>query len=357
MTRDFPQAIVDQRITHRRSSLLATMAAGMMLTAVAPVNAQADIEEITAAARAEGTLTIYTSSVDSETQAYVQAFNQLYPEIEVSWIRLTSATLFSRFIGEVEANAPQADIIASGSSLLMQERPELFVDLAAADLPNNDDRLQITPKTPSYAVVSVSPHVVTYNNTMIAQEDVVEHMRDWKDFADPFWQGKISILDPLATTNYMSWYKVMRDEYGDDYLRALAANSVGFASSGAPASQQAAAGAFAVAFPTTVSHSAEVRAAGAPISIARPEGPAHAVEASIGIPANAPHPNAALLWTNFMMSNEAQELICGFGGSVPVASGVGGPDCPKLSPRHVGSIDVIPETEQAEILRLLGINQ
>ncbi len=335
----------------------AAMLSATMLTAISPANAQANIDEIAAAAANEGALTIYTSSVDSETQAYVNAFNQLYPNITVSWIRLTSATLFSRFVGEVEANAPQADIIASGSSLIMQERPELFVDIAAAGLPNDNDRIQIEPRTPSYVVVSVAPHVVTYNNTMVSEADVAAHMQNWQDFADPFWQGKISILDPMATTNYMSWYKVMRDEYGDEYLTGLAANSVGFASSGAPASQQAAAGAFAVAFPTTISHSAEVRSAGAPISIGRPEGPAHAVEASIGIPANAPHPNAALLWANFMMSDEAQSVICGFGGSVPVVSGVGGPDCPTLSPNHVGSIDVIPEAEQAEILSLLGISQ
>lgn len=305
-----------------------------------------------ASVAAEGQLILYTSSPDADVEIMVSAFREAHPEIEVRWTRLVSATLFNRFVGEAEAGVVQADVLYSGSSALYQQRPELFESLNAENVPNIGEGPKVASALDSYLVASVSPHYITYNTDLVSQEDLDAHLASWEDLADPVWQGAVALLDPSATTNYMSWYKIMRAAYGDEWLERLGDNDPVFIDSGSTATQQTAAGAFSLTGPITASQSAEIRRHGAPVAVMQPDGPAHAVEFALALAKDGPNPDAAFAFANWIISSEGQATICEL-GLVPVM-----PDpaqgCLELSPNHVGSIDVIADNEQQEILRLLG---
>lgn len=310
-----------------------------------------DMAALVAAAKAEGKLTLYTSSVDVETQELAKEFEKAYPGIKVEWLRLPSTTLFARFSGEVDSNVNNVDVLYSASSQLYQLKPQLFQKLTPALVPNLAG-LQVKAKNDSYAVAEIVPHLVTYNSALVSKADLAK-LKSWKDLTDPRWKGKIALTDPKTTTNVVSWLILMRDTYGVDWIKTFS-GQYKIVNSAVPGVQQAAAGAFQIVVPTVVNHSTDVRAQGAPLEVLRPEGPAHALEVAIALPLKPPHPNAARLYVNWKLGQAGAALVCK-GGAVPTIAVPAGTPCAKLSPNHVGSNDLVTPEQTREILGQLGI--
>ncbi len=306
-----------------------------------------------APAGVENALTLYSSLPAAQTEALTKAFERAYPQIRMSTLLLTSGPLFSRFAGEAESGVNQADVLISGSSALYQKSPQLFERLTKDEIPTAGD-------IPSYAAaqnefylhVAVGPFQGAYNSSMVSQKDIQENLTSWKDVVKPFWRGKFVTVDPRASTVYMSWYRTMRQTYGDEWVKGVAANQPGIVDGGSTAAQQVAAGAYHLAFPVALSHTYPVKQKGAPIEGIVPEGPSVGITSSLAVPKKAPHPKAAMTFARWMVTLAAQSTFCPT--SVPTLPGDVA-TCPKLSASHVGTVDVIPEAEQKEIMALLGI--
>ncbi|MBL8699242.1 MAG: ABC transporter substrate-binding protein [Alphaproteobacteria bacterium] len=333
-----------------RRGVLAALAMFAATMAIAPAQ---DLSAVEAAAKAEGKLTLYTSSVDAETQEIVKLFEARYPFIKVEWLRLTSTTLFTRFVAESEAKTDHADVLYSGSSQLYQQRPQLFHKLTPELVPNSV-KLVIPAKNPNYAVGEVLPHIVAYNTQSVTADDIRKHLGSWKDLADPRWRGQIAMVDPKISTNMVSWLMLMRETYGEEWVKGFSANQFRVVTGGPSGAQQVAAGAFQMVVPSVINHSTDIRAQGAPIALHSPEGPTHGLEMAMGLPLTAPHPNAARLYVNWKLGLEAAALLCKFGATpnVPPPPGVA---CPPISHRHVGSNDMITPEQQKETLTAYGI--
>lgn len=322
------------------------------LAAALPAWAQ-DLSAIEAAAKVEGKLTLYTSSVDAETQEIVKTFEARYPFIKVEFLRLTSTTLFTRFMGETASKTYIADVLYSGSSQLYQQQPELFKPLTPELVPNIA-KVKVPAKNPNYAVGEVLPHIIAYNTQSVSQADVGAHLKSWKDLADPRWKGKIAMVDPKISTNMVSWMMLMRETYGDEWVKGFTANQFKVVNGGPSGAQQVAAGAFELVVPSVINHSTDIRAQGAPVALLSPEGPTHGLEMAMGLPVNAPHPNAARLYANWKLGQEAAVLLCKIGGvpNVPAPEGI---PCPTMSPRHVGSNDMITPEQQKDVFAAYGL--
>jgi iron(III) transport system substrate-binding protein len=336
----------------RRVALTAAVAMAAQAGRRPARSAEPGFATIEAAAKKEGRLVIYTSSVDAEMQKFASAFETTYPGIRVEWIRQPSTTVFNRFVGEVEAGVVQADLLYTASTALYQERPELFRPLTAAMLPNMGAAAPVKAKNGIYVIDSVSPHVITYSTLTVSPADL-KLLTSWKDLTNPRWKGRIALVDPKISTNITSWLLVMRDTYGADWVRSLGQNGIQVVGTGTAGAQQAVAGAYQIVAPTTLSHSAQLRAQRAPVGIIQPEGPAHGLEQGAAIPVKSNHPNAATLWVNWKFSPEAQNIV-GSIGQVPVMP-VDNLDYAKLSPNHVGSNDTISPELQRELIQLVGL--
>lgn len=326
---------------------------GALSTVKAQSQPPLDGPALEAAAKAEGKLTLYTSSVDAETQEIVRSFEARYPGIKVQWLRFPSTTLFTRFAGESEQKTYHADVLYSGSSQLYQLRPELFQKLTPELVPNIA-KVIVPAKNPNYVVGEVLPHIVAYNSTTVSAADISGHLKSWKDLADPRWKGKIAMVDPKISTNMVSWLMLMRQTYGDDWVKGFTANQFKVVTGGPSGAQQVAAGAFQMVVPSVINHSTDIRAQGAPVTLYSPEGPTHGLEMAMGLPLTAPHPNAARLYVNWKLGHDAAVLLCKMGGvpNVPAPTEL---PCPTMSPRHVGSNDMITPEQQKDVLTAYGI--
>lgn len=319
-----------------------------------PAHAQSELPaDVIAAAKAEGKVTIYTSAVDAEMQEIAGVFEKAYPGVKLEWLRFPSTTLFARFVGELDAKVYTADVLFSGSTQLYQQKPELFQPLTTTFTPNAKSIL-VPAKNANYAVAEIVPHAVTFNNATVSKAEIDKYLKTWEGLADPYWKGKIALVDPKISTNVVSWLLNMRDTYGDAWMQGFIKNQFKVVGTGTSGTQQVAAGAFQLVVPTVQSHSTDIRGQGAPLTVYTPEGPSHGLEQGLAVAAKAPHPNAARLYVNWKLGQDSARLICKNLG-VPNVPAPADAKCPPLSSKHVGSNDMLTAEQQKVIMEQLGL--
>ena len=304
--------------------------------------------EIEAAALKEGELTIYSSAAEDVVKAQVDAFMAAYPGIIVSTFRSTGGELFNRYASEAEAGAVAADILAPSVNPGFLEDSGYFMELTPELIPN----LATWPKDfvyPHHVAVAVVSTVVTYNTETVPKNEVPT---SWEDLLDPKWAGQALMMDPRSSDGYLSLYEVLRQKFGDQYLKDFAAQGFTPVSSGATAAQEVAAGAYKLAIGNYGAHSKDLLAQGAPIGLVTDLDPTQGTVHAAAISIDAPHPNAAKLYVNWYLTKSAQQVTCA-GVYSPVKESL--PGCPSLPPHNTSAIWDISASERAELYSLLGL--
>lgn len=310
-----------------------------------------DMDALVAAAQEEGRVVFYSASTEEINQAVAAAFTEKYG-IEVEVLRAATTALLERFISEQDANVHTADVLNSADPSVFEDRPELFVPMSEETIPGFDAYPEGF-KTEHYAIVNVSPYVVTYNTDQVAPEDVPQ---SWEDVLNPVFDGRTLLTDPRATPNWMYWAWSRQQYLGDDFLTGIRDLDFDLVDSASPGAQQVAAGAYAINYPAVAAHSAALRAEGAPVGIALLPDESSGTVQTINAVATAEHPNAALLFVAFHMSTEGLQASCSqaeIGSPDPAATncvelpeGWTAPDLSKIR----------DEAVQSNILSLLGIS-
>jgi iron(III) transport system substrate-binding protein len=344
-----------RKFASRSLAVLALVMTSVMASSAGAADAQASRSQLQAAAEKEGRLIIYSSNQDAEMEAKLAAFEKKYPKINADYIRLTSAQVFARFISEHDAGVTQADLLTTASTVIFQEKPDLFIELGAQNVPVLAETTpRIAPENNHYAVYQTDIQLVAYNSKLVSDKDIAEHLKSWGDLADPRWKGQIALVDPRASTNQLSFMLGLRDVYGDAWFKGFMANKPEIVGTASAAVQQVAAGAYQLLVPSVPVHSAALRKQGAPIKLVTPAGMNHAPAQGTAVAKGAQHPNAALLFVDWLLSDEGQALQCRFGGipAMPTKS----PDCVNTLPEtyRVGR-DIIPAKEAAELYGLIGL--
>jgi iron(III) transport system substrate-binding protein len=269
--------------------------------------ARADLKEIEAAARKEGSLTWYTAHTDGEAaEAMGRAFTAAYPEIKVVVIRLTAQVAYQRLLQDLKNNVAQCDVFSStdvGHYVALKAQGKLArytPENAAKVLPAFRD---VDPEGTFHAT-SAGLVLITYNTAKVKPE---EAPKNWPDLVDPKWKDKVSVGHPAFSGYVGTWVMMMRKLYGWDYFKKLEANNpqigrsivdtVTMLNSG---ERQVAAGPSA-----TTLKSLEK---GNPVALVYPTDGAILMVSPSGIVANAPHPNAARLFMEFLLGEEIARL-------------------------------------------------
>lgn len=306
----------------------------------------ASLDELVAAAQEEGSLTFYTAATENIATRVVDAFNEEYG-IEAEFVRLSSTQLQQRYAAEADAGNIQADLIfnagnatafaedqtASGNMYSIQDA-ELPV-LASGDFPHKYVR------GPN-ALIQIAPWQFAYNTGAISEDDAPT---TWEDLLDPEFKDMILIPDPTASDAYFDVWKVVLDNYGEEYFDALRDQGIRFVESGVPAMEALSAGEASIVVPVVPSQALANVDQGAPIGVSVPDDTS-AVEMTVGLtdPDKAEHPNAARLLANFVMSEEGNRVFNDDPGNVGVYDGGGLPtEYVAPSPDNLDAKDQITE--------------
>ena len=283
--------------------------ASLTLTACGGTDAAAqagqDSNEVVQLAGQEGELVVYSAASDDVNAALIKAFNAEHPDIKVTMSRFATGDLRSRFASETTSGAKSADAVIVTDPLLFNEDPDWFAKITADAVPNIAN-VKTGYAHDAYTAVVTSPWVATYNTQKISTGPIT-----WEDLAKPEYAQDTTLSNPQTSSDsVLSFYQILMDEYGSGYLKTLAEQNKDWFDSSVPAVQKVAAGQVALAAPGAKSHSSALVKAGAPLKVVVPT-PVIAFSNLVGVASNASHPNAAMLFTNFLLSTEGQAAYCG----------------------------------------------
>jgi iron(III) transport system substrate-binding protein len=272
------------------------------------------------AARKEGTLTWYIAQVDGETAELMgRAFTAQYPGVKVSVIRTTGQVAYERLIQDLKNNAPQCDVFSttdiSHMPALMQKKalanytPENAAALAPAFKGLGQDGYWY----PNHSTLMM----IIYSTKNVKPE---EAPKNWPDLLDPRWKGKVAFGHPAFSGYVGVWTVQMRKLYGWDYFEKLAKNNPRVGRSGNdPITLLNAGECVAGLGPlATTLLSAEK---GNPIALRYPTDGSLLCIGPSAVLARAPHPNAARLFQNWLLSKEFAQ-VCANAYVTPVRDDV-----------------------------------
>jgi iron(III) transport system substrate-binding protein len=316
----------------------------------------ADVEK---AATEEGEVVVYTTTPAEQFDPIVAAFNNIYPDITVTRVSDALSTLAVRYEQERSSGTHPADILASSSfEAMIEAHHDWFTDIGAqgpALLPNLADfgPLALPKDRPRSVTLGAYTWRVAYNTGAVEEADLP---KTFEDLTNPRWAKVLGVVDPRNSDTYASVYEALRQKYGDGYLSALAKNGFGLTKEATDTAQQVGAGVYPIGFPTNQSKAASFIDAGAPMKLLD-LAPYPIGATTMALPLNAPHPNAARLFANFLLTAQAQELECELVKVGSLNKKAGGPCEEYKVPDDATLTDfsLSPEVRQ-HVFQLMGLN-
>jgi iron(III) transport system substrate-binding protein len=277
--------------------------------------ASASTPEIVEGAKKERQLVVYTSMTVDQMQHILNAFKAKYPFIEPSMFRAVGERLLTKILTETQSGRYEFDVVQSAETqaYVLQKSKLLarYSSPEAKSLPKNF----VDPQG-HWAAVYIMPNVVGFNTKLVNRQDVP---KDEQDLLDPKWKGKIG-MDPTKPEWFAWVLKRMGREQGLGYMRKLAAQELRLHPGLSLLTNLLAAGEFPLALNTYLHNVEEVKKKGGPADWVAFD-PVFTKFQPIEMSAKAPHPNAAKLFIDFVLSFEGQKIIASF-SRVPTRPGV-----------------------------------
>jgi len=290
-------------------TLANALAATLLVSAVLIAQAPAGLLD---RARREGSLTLYTSLAPTESQPLADAFEKKYG-VKVQLWRGQSDEVVQRVVTEAKGRRFAVDVVeTNGPEMEMIAREKLLGELHSAyvaDLPAN-----AIPAHRTWFPDRMNYFVVGYNTTKVKRGDIPA---TYEGFTDPKWKGRIA-LEATDAEWMATLIKTSPGDKGTDVVRKIAALQPSLRKGHVLLASLVAAGEVPVGLAMYNSNIETLKRKGAPIDyvpvqpvVARPQG--------IGVARNAPHPNAAILFAEFVLSPDGQQLFESM-GRVPAST-------------------------------------
>lgn len=260
-------------------------------------------EKIVQAAKEEGELTLYTSIAEKDIPAVIRPFEEKYG-IRVKVWRAGTDKVLQRTLTEAQAGRNDVDAIhISAPELEALSREKI---LQPVKTPLFDDLLpDAVPEHREWAATLLTVFVQAYNTSLIKKEDLP---KSYEDLKKPEWKGKLGI-----ETEDFDWFAAVVSELGEEqgvqlFRDIVADNGISVRKGHSLLNNMVIAGEVPLAL-TVYNYMPEAsKQKGAPIdwfalqpTVARANG--------VAVARNAKHPNAALLFYDYILSEEAQRTL------------------------------------------------
>jgi iron(III) transport system substrate-binding protein len=275
-------------------------------------------EKVLAAAKKEGTLTLYTSIAEKDIPPLVTAFEKKYG-IKVKIWRAGSDKVLQRTLTETSGKRYEVDAIHISAPEL--EALHLEKVLQPVSNPAFKELLPGTvPAHREWVATLLTVFVQAYNTNQLKKDDLP---KSYQDLLNPKWKGKLGI-----ETEDFDWFAAVVTDMGEAkgmklFRDIVATNGISVRKGHSLLNNMVVAGEVPLAL-TVYNYMPEAsKKRGAPIDWFALE-PAIARANGIGIARRAPHANAALLFYDYMLSTEAQKILASM-DYVPTNATVGSP--------------------------------
>jgi len=272
------------------------------------------------AAEGEGRLILAGPVIQPYREA-LQTFAKAYPKIKLEYNAVTSPTFDARISSEHRAHRNVTDVVVLGFSgaAFSQQIPNHWFDPVRPLVVNSDvlDNLHWLGGFEAGFLDEKKSYLYAFqagkqNNLHIDRQAVpVSAFNQLSDLLDPKWHGKIAILDPRERGSG-HLVTLMIKVLGIDKARAfLVQQKPVIASSNRQLSDWIAQGAYPITSGLSPSEIAGLQAQGLAKTVRALELPPQQTAwtpgwGTVGLLHGAPHPNAAKVFVNWLLSKEAQ---------------------------------------------------
>jgi iron(III) transport system substrate-binding protein len=284
-------------------SVAGALVAALIVGVTAPAHAQQSwmVPDLMAPAKAEGEVTIYGSMNEEEALPYWQSFQDA-SGVKVNYVRSSDAAILARIAIEYRARQRTWDLVATtpvyrlpDEVLLQFEPPEARNLIPQARGPNR-----------RWYGVYGNYNAPAYNTNLVKKADLPKSYEEFLSHKE--WAGKIAID---ATDS--EWLSGIFEFYGEERGRKLAHDIVAtlkpvVVDGHLVVARSVGSGEYAVALNNYVGLTTNVMLSGAPTDFWALD-PVGLAFGSVGVASQAPHPKAAQLAANFMLSREAETFL------------------------------------------------
>jgi ABC-type Fe3+ transport system substrate-binding protein len=265
-------------------------------------------QKLIGGAAKEGQVVLYSAMIVNQTlRPLTAAFAKKYPFLKMTYWRADSEELLPKISAEVRARNVVADLLeGSGGGEVAVEagltQPFFSPVLAEYPAAYRDPNGNLAPTRLSYFGIA-------YNTRQVSADRVP---KTYEDLLDPRWKGRMAW--PYATTGRYLFLINLRLAWGEDkamaYFKKLAEQRIiNFASGSARTLvDRVIAGEYPIALNIYAHHPLISAAKGAPVNTQLID-PVPSVAGTISVVKDAPHPHAAMLLLDFILSREGQKIL------------------------------------------------
>lgn len=255
-------------------------------------------------------------TVGTDTRvAIINGFKERYG-IDVDYIAGRGGEISQKLITERRAGIFSTDVYAGGATTLINEiKPAGALDplLPALILPEVIDeknwwggKLPLMDKDKMIFAFMAYPSVDLASNTELVKEGEVKSL---KEIIEPKWKGKILMNDPTIAGAGLGWFGRNTDRFGVDFMKKLAENKPVILRDQRLQVEWLARGRYALLTNPQSEIIAEFIRAGAPVKdLELIEGVLSTGSGHVSLVNKAPHPNAARVLINWLLSREGQTV-------------------------------------------------
>jgi ABC-type Fe3+ transport system substrate-binding protein len=268
-------------------------------------------------AKKEGEMIFYTSLSLTDYPKIMPYFEKSYPFIKTNTYRALPSGVFNKVDTEARAGRFAADVIGTAPVEMWQLKQR---KLSTGYL--SPEQKALPPGSHDaegyWQGFEVTPLVLAFNTKQVSGADAP---RTYQDLLNPKWKGKMS----LGTEEY-TWFNILLESMGAkkgaEYMQTLAKQDLQMpGSSSVMRVQLMLAGESAIALAARGRRVTEYKQQGTPIDFRILE-PYGAEPNFVALMQRAPHPYSALLFIDWILSEEGQTRITDAAGRISIRKGI-----------------------------------
>ena len=300
------------------------------LTSSAAYAQSANWNDVVAAAKREGKLLIYNGT-NFPIVRKIAVEMQKETGIAIDVLDGRASEIRERIRVEQSTNRTVASLSYSGLTTLFTQTGEgAFQE--HGPLPNAQGVIPELASKGHVLLGSVGMFLLMYNTTLVKPEEVP---KSWRDLTDPRWQGKILSDDFRAAGAGNVWFEATYNAFGREYHDKIALQKPVFSRNFPESERRVARGEYPIYLPFNMSEYISLR--GLPIKALVPTEGAAYVPFGAAILKDAPHPNAARVYLNFLLSELGQTMLAAEGFR-PAKPGFESKAAPDVAPLMAGKL-------------------
>ncbi len=294
-----------------RMTLAVSAGAALVGAMLGPIHAQSAkvSPELIAAAEKEGKVVWYSTLLVNELiNPVTEAWAKTYPNIKLSFARASSADQIIKITNEAAAGKLQADVFDGTTTMF----PLIKAGMVGSYNPVSAQHYPSVYRDAGglWTATNVFVSVPAYNTESVSESDAPKTL---DDLLDPRFKGRMAWSNnagPATAPGFVGSVLIRKgEEAGMEYLRQLSSQNIANIS-GTPrvVLDQVIGFSYDVGLMTYSHHSIASAADGASVKWIKFD-PTVVVPSYVNLLKDAPHPNAAKLFIEFLLSDEGQSIF------------------------------------------------